>query len=242
MRPILRLASFGGWLAHLVNQNTLWNLDFSATVRPGFVLVYIFGSGLGPVVIVWSEVQYLLGYSSHPPIRPGEELGWIPFGLPGLIALLLIVGWLVRFVPFMSDNDQTPSPAAPVELGSDIAAHATGIFKGNDGLHRFRHRPARIQRRKDGVLHVAVKENGKPFYMLLLGSGATEPATSAWARLLPSSIGRIRRGTAHLVFDARPALEIGWLHGPILLDFDDAETRDRVLVELRRMVGAEPAR
>jgi hypothetical protein len=42
----------------------------------------------------------------------------------------------------------------------------------------------------------------------------------------------VRRGTACLVTETRPAVELHWLYGRILLDFDDAESRDRVFARL----------
>jgi hypothetical protein len=236
-RQLWRLASLGGWLAHVLNQNVAWNYDFSASVRPGFIFVYVFGFGLGPAVGCLVEAQYLLGYSARPAIASSESLAVIPFGLFGLFALLLIVGWLVRFVPFVADEVQTPSDLAPMALGTVIPVHATGILRISKYRRRFRHRTAKIELEKDGQLWVLVKRHPE------LYKPPKEWLTAASAHLEPSNTRRIRRGTAHLVFDARPAIELTWLDGPILLDFDDLATRDLVYSELRRLldpVGPSP--
>ena len=160
MRQLLRLASAGGWLANFQNQREdPWNSDNSTAVRPWFLLIIIFIFGLGPVAIGVLEVQYLLGWASHPPLRPGQEGVLIPLGLAAAFALLLAVGWLVRFVPFVPDKDQKPRQAAPIPARTEIKVHATGIFGVPGYLRRFRHRPARIEKWEDGELDVYVKRN-----------------------------------------------------------------------------------
>jgi hypothetical protein len=251
MRPLLRLASLGGWLANVINQSQLWDYDRSKSVRPGLVGILVVSFGFGPLLLCAIEARYVLGYSPNPALRRGEEGLLIPLGLLGLIALLLVVGWLVRFVPFVSDRDQTPPPAAPIPLGSVIPGHATGIFGVNRSLHRFRHRQARIELIRHGELDVLVRQRrtlvqrsaeGEPKVATadaITGSHATDAwVTSASAHLVASNIRDIRRGTAHLVSATRPAINIGWLHGPILLDFDDVETRDQVFAQLLQMLGA----
>jgi hypothetical protein len=224
----LRIVSFGGWLAHMTNQNQLMNWDNSRSIRPGLVLLLIFGFGLGPVVIAANSVLYVLGMESNLPFKSGEGgpvlLVCLIFGG---ISILLAVGWLVRFLPFVPDSCQTPAPVGPLGMGSSVSMHATGIVGVRRRQSRFRHRPGVVERRGQNELHVLVK------LKTMIGSDVTGPwATAESARLLPSNISKVRRGTAHLVTETRPAIELRWLHGPILLDFPDTESRDRVYAEL----------
>ena len=87
---------------------------------------------------------FLLGMERTLPYNAGE---WTAAVFFGFMSMLLAVGWLERFVPFVPDADQTP---ASVEL----------------------------------------------------------------------------------VSETKPAIELRWLHGPVLLDFDDDESRDHVYAEL----------
>jgi hypothetical protein len=43
MRPLLRLIACAGWFANASNQMQLWDYDRSKSVRPVFVLLYVFG-------------------------------------------------------------------------------------------------------------------------------------------------------------------------------------------------------
>jgi hypothetical protein len=253
MRQLLRLASAGGWLANFQNQRgDPGNSDNSHEVRPWFLVIIIFIFALGPVVVGVLEIEYLLGYASHPPLRSGQEGVLIPLGLAAAFALSLAVGWLVRFVPFVPDKDQRPGQAAPIPARTEITVHATGIFGVPGYLRRFRHRPARIEKWEDGELDVYVKRN-RPFIERVPdvqveereGSALSSDVAGHWpisqaAAFRRANVRKVRRGTAHLVSEARPAIELVWLHGPILLDFDDVETRDQVFAELQRMLGDAP--
>lgn len=228
MRLTLRIVSFGGWLANMINQDSLMDSDNSDRTFPGLILVVVFGLGLGPVVIAVLTVLAVIGVEAHAPYAPGEAGTVLLMCLLfGGASLLLTAGWLVRFVPFVPDSDQTPGQVEPLAIGWSLPMNATGIVGVRRRQSRFRHRPGVVERRAPNELHVFVKLNS------MIGSDVTGPWSNAeTARLLPSNISKVRRGTAHLVTETRPAIELCWLHGPILLDFADADSRDRVYAEL----------
>jgi hypothetical protein len=145
----------------------------------------------------------------------------------GGISALLAVGWLVRLVPFVPDRDQTSPSVAPLSVGSSVPTHATGIVGVRRRPSLFRHRPGVVEHRAENELHLLVKLNS------MVGSDVPSPwANAESARLLPTNVRKVRRGTVHLVTETRPAIQLRWLHGPILLDFADTESRDRVYAEL----------
>jgi len=225
MDGILRAISSGGWLAHQINQE--WGHDHSKAVRPWYVggMVALFGAGSGLVVCM------LL-------FRGADAWDWIGVLLFGGFALLLTAGWLTNTVPFVAarESRNESAPGGRVSRGKALDTHATGVVGLGSDRRRFRHRPAVLERSSDGELHLTVKR----WRSDLGASGA--PVASVSARLLAGEVSKIRRGTAHLVTEARPAICFRWNHGPVLLDFADAQTRDRVYAELAALAveGSSP--
>jgi len=164
--------------------------------------------------------------------------GWLAVLFFGCFALLLIAGWLANSVPFVvAEEDRSrPVRARRLSPGQVVDAHATGVVGLGSDRRRFRHRPAVLERSSDGELHLTVKR-----WRSDLGASGP-PGTSVSARLLAGEVSKIRRGTAHLVTGVRPAACFRWAHRPALLDFADAQTRDRVYAELRALAveGSSP--
>jgi len=233
-RRLRQAAALGGWLAQLANQDqrSLGNSDLSSSVRPGFVLFWIFVFGLGALAGPINMLLWFLGQTKAPPLTLDLAMTVVLLeAFCGPITLLLIVGWLVRFVPFDPDRDQMVRLVIPPTVGSMTVAHATGVFAVNiratGGRTRYRDRQASIEFVSDAELRVRVK-----YYNF---AALEKPGvTTGYAALVPANTSRVRRGTAHLVSETRPAIELHWLYGPILLDFDDLEARDRVFAALAR--------
>ena len=149
--------------------------------------------------------------------------------LCGLVTLLLALGMAVGFVPYVPTKDPVPDDVEGLKRGAAISVHATGIVGHDRSLRRYRHRPAVLEHRADGELRLLVRR---------LGLAPTDPndvwSTAASADLTRSSVRSLSRGVAYLATDVRPAVRAIWKHGPLVLDFDDTETRDRVYAELAR--------
>ncbi len=58
------------------------------------------------------------------------------------------------------------------------------------------------------------------------------------ATVVGPAVRNVRGGTAHLVTESRPAVCFDWSYGPVLLDFEDAESRDRAFTELLALSSA----
>jgi hypothetical protein len=236
-RKLRQAAALGGWLAQFANQmpgRGDLNADWCDHVRPAGVLCWILVLGIGALALPANALLWLLGRAAAPPLTVAfvVTVGLLE-AICGSMTVLLIVGWLVRFVPFEADRDQDVRSTEPPAEGSLTPAHATGIFGGNMGdtgrLTRYRHRQASIEYHSDQELRVRVKWHS---------AEASEPmTTTGYALLVPSNTGGVRRGTAHFAQGTCPAIELRWRHGPILLDFDDKEARDRVFAVLTGWAG-----
>jgi hypothetical protein len=229
MNRMLRLVSFGGYLAHWLNQYPWMNPDHSNCVRPLFLSLYAGFGGVGTGMAVYGLVV--------GPTRWDGPSAWAFTLILGGFTLLLVTGWLTNTVPFVAAKESPPEPTAVrgIAPGESLGGHATGVVGLGDYRARFRHRQAILERRDDGELRLAVRK------VSLGAPGPKPPGISAEARLLPGEVTNVRRGSAHLVTQVRPAVCFRWKNGPIVLDFADTETRDRAYSELASLAAQSPA-
>lgn len=227
MKRLRKLTSLGGWLAHMLNQYTFANPDHSNSTYPILVGFLVLSFGIGPVVVAWQLLLFSAGVQPTAPIS--DPMGYLLVAALGLIALWLAVGWLVGLVPFVLDREQKPkSPRLqPLPDGSRLPVHVTGVFDYGNRTRLFRHRQAVLECDSQTQLLIYVQRKWVQDVEALTQHGA-----AAYGRLWPETVSRVRRGTAYLATETRPAIEFHWLHGRILLDFDDEESRDRLFASL----------
>jgi hypothetical protein len=226
MNRVRALTSLGGWLAHMLNQFPFENPDNSDSTYPILVGFVVLSFGFGPVVVAWQLLLFCAGIQPQAPLR--DPAAYLGVALLGVIVLWLAVGWLVGLVPFVPDREQKPkSRLQPLPDGSRIPVHVTGVLDFGNRTRRYRHRQAVLEYNPQTQLLICVQRKWVQDVEALTQHGAV-----AYGRLLPETVSKVRRGTAFLVTETRPAVELHWLHGRILLDFDDSESRDRVFARL----------
>ena len=145
----------------------------------------------------------------------------------GSFALLLIIGVAVRFVPFVAISGAVAGPVGRMQADEVVPVHTTGVVGLERRKKRYRHRPAVLERRVDGELHLIVRFPG------LASADIKGPlSTAASARLTSATVSNVSRGSAYFATEIKPAVRLTWTNGPLILDFDDPGTRDRVYGEL----------
>ncbi len=126
MNALRRIAAAGGWLAYILNQDSDFNPDVSRRRYPGLILVPVIA---GVAFSALAGSQLLVGLVGGTP-GPGGFLGWAVIGLTGsALAVLLVVGWLTRFLPFAATGDPVPPLVEGIKTGEEVVVHATGVLQ-----------------------------------------------------------------------------------------------------------------
>ena len=224
MPILLRLVSAGGWLANMLNQASGTrgpNVGHDESVQPRMLWVWV-GALLLLAVIFGVDLR------SHP--NPAAAAIAI---LSTFLAVLVHAGWRAGLVPFAPDDSrawQVPKPATGTGIAAPnepVPVRVTGVVEDEERrLRRYRHRPARLV---GGRLKVAGP-----------GSAAIGEQTRVRPDFGLEAIANPVGGTAWLVSGGRPALRLERHAGPVVLAFDDAVVRDRILECIED--GAWPAR
>jgi len=227
MTLLRKLASLGGWWANQLNQNVFFNSDDSKSTRPEnlayvlLIIAFLFIAGLVLLVV------NLAGGGPAEGRDPVNLLGpAIIELLIGLFGLLLVVGWRVNLVAFVTDRNQS-SVDGPLPKEYEIETHVTGVVGTGHNRRRFRHRAA------------VIRAEGQDLHLDVHGirtrnrRGTLRRVTAS--HLMAGSVTDVVRGSAQFVTATRPALRFGWRNGPVMLDFNDESTRERALTALRRV-------
>jgi hypothetical protein len=227
MRALLRVAAAAGWLAYVVNQNSPYQPDASRIRYPGMVSVGVFVGGLLSAIAGSQLVLSLM----DGPIAPADLPGWIAIELAaGPFTLLLIVGWLIHFLPFAAQGLSQLPYREGLREGEEVTVHVTGTLRVA--------RPPVVLRRRRAVL---LRDAGG--LLLLPDRWHANPALPTRDRMLmmvpltPATVSAVRVGQVYLIGGPRPGIRFQSELGPVILDFDDEATRDRtcsVLLGLER--------
>jgi hypothetical protein len=229
MDLLRRLLSAGGWLAHVVNQQSFGGRSRDEAVRPIAVLFF----SLVGLVFVWASYGVAVGYESGGRVTQPSSQPLLQFGQAGLclaVVGLMNAGWFMGLVPFvgLAAGPESSVPYSPA--GIDIDVGVTGVVENDLGdLRRYRDRPARLTGSSLDVHPWYTKGRWVAFYG---GRAPVRPDLEAYKGT------DLERGTAVLVWAMRPAVRFIWKHGPVILTFTSTAERDRVFGYL----GAEWSR
>lgn len=227
MSFLFRIAAVGGWLAHMSNQTGGLGRHNDHSTKPRLVFVWIFLAVLGAAVFGSDAIT-----SARQSAPTGQIVGGaLTSTALAVLALLLVAGVAVHFVPFVALPDYAPRPAQGLRPKELVAVHASGTVGSGRTQRLYRHRPATLERREEGDLKLRVRG-------LVLWPGSRSRTAAASAVLTPGTVLEINCGTVYLATEARPAINLIGNLGALLLDFDDTNTRDRVYAELASWPGS----
>jgi hypothetical protein len=225
MSALLRIAAAGGWLAYVINQNSPYQPDASRIRYPGIVSVGVFVGGLLSAMAGSQLILFLIG----GPVAPADIPGWIASEIvAGGFTLLLIVGWLIHFLPFEGQAQPELPDSGGLGPGDEIRVHVTGTLRVARPPVVLRRRRAVLLRDARGLLLLPDRWHANPKL-------PTPDRILMIARLTHETVSAVRVGQAYLVGGPRPGIRFRSEFGPVILDFDDEATRDRTCSELLRL-------
>jgi hypothetical protein len=226
MSVLLRLVAVGGWLAYILNQDSDYQPDVTRRKGPGLLLVAMF---VGVILTAMAGSQLIVAsMGGEPASAPGGVLAWILADVvTGGFTVLLVVGWLVHFVPFVA-SDQSPADGEYLELDQETRVHVTGTIDANRPAVILRRRSAVVRRDSQGRLALLIDR----WHVKRGSSGPAQTLARVFLTASPETVANARRGDVYLVGGPRSAIRFNWRLGPVVLDFDSTTARDCVWAEL----------
>jgi hypothetical protein len=147
------------------------------------------------------------------PTEPARHDPWLLYSLPALLAIVVLLGLRVGY-PIVRGDGAATSGALPLRSGESLAARWSGRI-GGDSASVERMRPCSIAVAQDvDICHVTIDEAGTKRTVVVRRAAFRKRMRICWTS------------------GCRPAVQI---HGPsadLLLTFDDADGRDRLLASL----------